>query len=383
MPETKKFETNPPLIQPNGHAETYLDLSSNIFEAIRNHTKHILNTCAEKAINNANGFGIKSYLDKIPQSASDAEVIANPERIAKLYELTSEVLRCNIRLWSFTATDENVSRQAVLQNNLLDWCHRQKQEAPQTAARIITCCVDEIYDFPINKMKYYGCEIEGRDILDSNNPGIPDVRPNFKIQRQGGGVFIMAYTNKRVCEKLAGQEQLLDRRIYLNPDLEAAPLVFERLLQIANREDISLQLKMLQRAPEITSAHWKRLKGIHETEVNLRGDGIVVFVNHQDADQFLKQALVIAECNAEIFKGRHTSRIPCRIVDGIAIGDEPRVPGYSLTSHRAKILDYAAGIVIQSGKQGVEAYDLFREATRIVAKGNGVNPHNIAFNNEN
>ena len=118
-------------------------------------------------------------------------------------------------------------------------------------------------------------------------------------------------------------------------------------------------------------------------EVNLRGDGIVVFVNHQDADQFLKQALVIAECNAEIFKGRHTSRIPCRIVDGIAIGDEPRVSGYSLTSHRAKILDHAAGIVIQSGKQGIEAYDLFREATRRVAEGNGVNPHNIAFNNEN
>ena len=164
MPETKKFETNPPLIQPNGHAETYLDISSNIFEAIRNHTKHISNTCAEKAIiKNTYGFGIKPYLDKIPQSALDAEVIANPERIAKLYELTSEVLRRNIRLWSFTATDENASpRQAVLQNNLLDWCHRQKQEAPQTAARIITCCVDEAYNkYPLDEMGYYGCEIEG------------------------------------------------------------------------------------------------------------------------------------------------------------------------------------------------------------------------------
>ena len=109
----------------------------------------------------------------------------------------------------------------------------------------------------------------------------------------------------------------------------------------------------------------------------------MVFVNHKDADKFLKQVLSIARCNAEIFKERHTSRIPHRIVDGIAIGDEPQASGHSLTSHRAKILNYAAAIVRQSGKQGAEAYDLFREATRKIAEANGVNPHNIAFNKEN
>ena len=381
MPETKKFETNPLSIPPNRDAETLLDVSSDIFEASRNNAKHISDTCAEIAI--AQRSSVKLYLDKIPRSGSDTDIIANPERIVGLYELTSEILRRNISLMIASYHDnQDVSvRRAALQNSLLDYCHRQKREAPQAAAQMIAWCTGETYYFPEKEAGYYGCEVEGRDILDSESSGIPDVRPNFKIQRQLGGVFIMAYTNKRVCEKLAGQEQLLDRRIYLNPDLEAAPLVFEKLLQVANKEDISLQIKMWQRAPEVASAHLKSLKGIPEE--HLRGDGIVVYVNHQDADKFLKQTLAIAGCNDGIFKGRHTSRIPCRIVDGIAIGDEPQVPGYSLTSHRAKILEDAATIVRQSGKQGVEAYDLFRAATRRISEENGVNPRNIAFNQEN
>ena len=381
MPETKKFETNPLSIQLNGDAETRLDVSFDIFEATRNIPQHVSDTCAEWAI--AARLPVKNYLDKVPQTGSDAEIIANPERIVGLYELTSEVLRRNIRLMiALYHGDQDLSvRHATLQNSLLDYCLRQKQEVPSAVARIIAWCAGEKCQFPVNEMGYYGCEVESQDILDADSQGIPDVRPNFRIQRQYGGCFIMAYTNKRVCEKLARQDQLLDRRIYLNPDLEAAPLVFERLLQIANEEGISLQMKMLQRAPEVASAHLKRLKG--RPEANLRGDGIVVFVNHQDADQFLKQALAIAECNAEIFKGRHISHIPHRIVDGIAIGDEPQVPGYSLTSHRAKILDSAATIVRRSGKQGVEAYDLFREATRRVSEANDVNPRNIAFNKEN
>jgi hypothetical protein len=86
------------------------------------------------------------------------------------------------------------------------------------------------------------------DVLDADGKGVPDVRANFKIQRQFGGVFVMAYSDSRVRQKMRGEEAELDKRIYLNPDMEAALEIFEQLLQTANAKGISLQLKIFQRA---------------------------------------------------------------------------------------------------------------------------------------
>jgi hypothetical protein len=115
----------------------------------------------------------------------------------------------------------------------------------------------------------------------------------------------MAYSDGRVQEKMAGTSTILDKRIYLNPDMEATPRLFEQLLQAANQAGISIQLKMVQRATEALNAHLKAAKG---DEVGLRGDGIVVYTDGEHADDTLAMVLALAQDNSDAFRGRPHSR---------------------------------------------------------------------------
>jgi hypothetical protein len=253
------------------------------------------------------------------------------------------------------------------------------EESPQAAEEIVGWCKGDTSKFPVSALEYHGFKIDGADVLDAEGKGAADVRPNFKIQRQLGGEFVMAYTDSRVHEKMAGTDEVLDTRIYLNPDMEATPKLFEQLLQAANESGVSMQLKMFQRAPEAADAHKSKTKGSEAG--GLRGDGIVVYVDGKNADKVLGMAIALAKDNPDAFKGRNTSRIPQKVAEGIAVGDEPiQMPGTSLTSHREKVFRYAAEKTRESGKQGEEARNMFRDLMRRTAIANGVNPDNIAFN---
>ena len=387
MAEKKKNEQDTLSIESNEHVERNLDVPLNIFETAKSIPKHFSNAFIKQAIaGNLTVDGkklssIREYLDVAAKTEADIEIIADPKRIAGLYELTTAVIRRNLRLEMVLSrqTQALPIRQVILHNSILHYLSRQKQEIHKATAEIIAWCADQTQSFPTEELEYHGFNVEGKDILDSEGRGIPNVRPNFQIQRQFDGVFVMAYTNRRIREKLTGRRRSLDRRIYLNPDMEATPLIFEQLLRAANASGIALQLKMFQRASEAATAHSKIRR--NRTCGGLRGDGIVVYVAREDADSFLKQTLHIVWRNSEAFEGRHTSRIPYEIDNGIAIGDEPlQAPAYSLTSHRTKILENAANIVRKSGKQGEEACELFRRVTKEIAELNGVNPDNIAFN---
>lgn len=325
--------------------------------------------------------GIKGYLDNVESTAKDKEVIDDPERIAGLYLRTTEMLARNLKVAvtrSSNPEQTQAHREQVKQAKE-GFLAQLGEEAPQAADEIVDWCKGDTRKFPVNAVEYRGFKVDGADVLDAEGKGAADVRPNFKIQRQIGGVFVMAYTDTRVHEKMAGKDEVLDKRIYVNPDMEATPQLFEQLLQSANEAGISMQLKMFQRAPEAASAHKGKSMG-HEAG-GLRGDGIIIYVDGKNADDVLSMALALAKDNPDAFKGRSTSRIPQNVAEGIAIGDEPvQMKGTSLTSHREKIFSYGAEKTRESGKQGEEARILFRDLVRRTAMANGVNPDNIAFN---
>lgn len=324
---------------------------------------------------------IKEYLDMVEATPRDIEVIDNPERIAGLYAATTEMLARNltIRITRSTNPEKAQARIGEVKQAKEEFLTRLGEDAPKVATEIVGWCKGETRKFPVSAVEYRGFTIDGKDVLNAEGKGTPDVRPNFKIQRQFGGVFVMAYSDTRVHEKMSGQDEVLDKRIYLNPDMEATPLIFEQLLQSANETGISLQLKMFQRAPEAASTHMSKSKG--QEVGGLRGDGIVVYVDGEHADDVLGIALALAKDNPGAFKDRKTSRIPQNVAEGIAVGDEPvQMPGTSLTSHRVQILAYAAEKTRESGKQGEEARALYRDLVRRTAVANGVNPDNIAFN---
>ncbi|QQS65270.1 hypothetical protein IPO96_01820 [Candidatus Saccharibacteria bacterium] len=320
--------------------------------------------------------GIKSYLDDVKPTYRDKEVIGDSDRIAELYIKTTEMIARNLRVkvdqGKAGVTAEQIQRdgEATLQRlwgyrvNVPEGLKRHHISATNPQATNKDKFLD---DETISGLEYRG--------FDFNRPG---VRANFHIQRQNFTTFIMAYSDGRVQEKMAGTSTILDKRIYLNPDMEATPRLFEQLLQAANQAGIPIQLKMVQRATEALNAHLKAAKG---DEVGLRGDGIVVYTDGEHADDTLAMVLALAQDNSDAFRGRPHSRTPQNVAEGIGIADEPiQEPGISLTSHRTEVLKSVAGQVAASGKKGDEAHAMFRHLWQNTAVANGIDPNNLAFN---
>jgi len=325
--------------------------------------------------------GIKGYLDKVEATDKDNGIIANPEAVAGLYLSTTEMVARNLKILIGRNPDEakEAERRAVIKEAKDSFITGLHDEAISTADQIVDWCKGTTKHFPARAMEYRGLKIDGSDPLDSESNSDNDFRPNIKIQRQIGGVFIMGYSDTRVKEKLAKQDQELGKRIYLNPDPETAPQVFEQVLQAANEAGLSIQLKIFQRAPEFAQAHLTRSKG--QTMDGFRGDGIVIYSGESQADDVLGMVLALAKDKPEAFIGRQTSKVPQNVAEGIAVGDEPTgTKGYSLTSHRVEMFNYAAEYVRKSGKTGQEARELFRNLVVAAAKINHINPKNIAFN---
>jgi len=326
-------------------------------------------------------FFIKSYFDQVPMTPRDKEVMRDPERIAAMYRETSEMVLRNLRV--FRATNASPERAAEITSAKEAYLQGLARQIPAAEKQIVGWCADKKQQkYPLAATEYHGFNLNGSDILNAGAKSPGDVEPNFKIQRQLGGTFIMAYSDTRVAERRsAHRDEEPDRRIYLNPEIEATPRIFAQILQIANEKGVKVQLKMLQRATELATAHQSNKSGGREKN-DLRGDGIVLYVNHRYEDQVLRDVLAIVEQNAAVFRGRGVSRIPVKIADGVALGDEPAgVKGReSLTSHRSMLIERALAATRQSGLSGPARRDFFHQEFRKIARQHQVNPDNFAFN---
>ena len=321
-------------------------------------------------------MGIKGYLDKVEATQEDLKVIEDPESIATTYLFTTEMLARNLKVRC--SPNLSTHKRQEVKNAKSSFLAQLKDESRDAADRIVGWCNgEEGVEFPVAAVEYKGFEIEGKDILDAAQE-TDDVRTNFKIQEQATGTFIVAYSDERLKDKMTYQDEEPTNRVYLNPRILDAPVLFEQLLQAANQAGLSIQLKMYQRAAELGMQHVRVSRG--EEVGGLRGDGIVMYASEQDANAVLDLALSIAKDNSGSFVGRTTSRMPQRVADGIAVGDEPAQRGTSLTTHRERILSAAAKKARESGQQGEEARRIFRKWVDLISKANNVNPENLAFN---
>lgn len=349
-------------------------------------TRELSDTFIDKALQNKLKVGgqkvdIRGYFDKVKPTARDKEIVRDPEKIAGLYLDTTAMLARNLKIAVAKQGDsqktqelKNVASRA--KNMFLE---NLEAESAQAATEIVDWCDGKGRKYPAGAVEYRGLLVNGEDILDAGSRQQTGVRANIKIQRQFAGTFIMGYSDARVHEKLKGIDKVPGKRIYVNPDLEATPQIFERLLSEANNIGISLQLKMLQRVSEVAEAHRSEKAG--RGTVGLRGDGIVLYVHDKDADDVLGLVLALAKDDPSAFNGRKVSRIAQSVADGIGVGDQPtQTTGLSLTSHREQLLAYALERVHKSGRTGDEARELFRRSVKKAAIVNGVNPNNLAFN---
>lgn len=333
-------------------------------------------------------YFLKNYLDQVALTDSDKDKVANPDSIAKAYLSTTEVLMRNLRVVEVSNEDPATSgkNHVEVENSKQAFEAKLKQELTTAPVAIREWCEGKPIKYPLNAQNYQGFVVNGIDILDADKSGIPGVRPNFKVQRQISGTFLMAYSDKRVAEKFDGQAKDITKRIYLNPDSEEAPLIYEEILQAANKAGISMQLKIYQRAAEFASKHGKG--GSVDTTGGLRGDGIVVYASDESADALLSLVLAVARDHKESFNGRQTSRIPVSVAEGIAVGDEPiSAKSVSLTSHRTMLLEKAKELteskviaIEKATKTKPDRIKVFKAIYEKLCNSNGIDSSNIAFN---
>lgn len=378
---------DPSLIAGSTIASHELKIRFNTFEEAQTAEKKFSDPFIDNVINENlqvgnERVGVKGYLDKVEATENDNAIIADPEDIAGLYLRTTDMLARNLKILTVRNPDpiKDADRKAVIKNAKDEFINKLHDESGQVADAVVDWCSDYRKNrFPVDAMEYKGLIIDGMDPLNAEGKSSDDFRSNFKIQRQLGGTFIMGYSDQRVIEKIYKQDQELGKRIYLNPDALAVPAIFEQVLVAANQAGLSIQLKMLQRAPEFAEAHVKRSKG--QIMDGFRGDGIVIYADEAQANDVLAMVLSIARDKPEAFRGRKTSKVPQNVTEGVAVGDEPtQMKGKSLTSHREMIVSYAAEYVRQSGKTGDAARDLFRRCLTATAKVNKIEPKNLAFN---
>ena len=316
---------------------------------------------------------------------ADKDFIAQPDRIVKLQDLYDHLVIKNFNVYF----DQNVppERRNEVMGSFNTYFRDRRQSAKSGKASVgnrISQYLqgDRNSDFPFDEIEYRGCSINGKDALSINTPTNKEFRANIKIQRYVAGSFIMAYSNEMVKQKMDNKEQDLDRLIYLNPNFESAPAVFEEVLRFANKNGISLQLKTFNRIGELSQLNLKLSKN-QDKDVSARGDGIVVYVNKESANTVLDKVLNISQKNNLAFEGRKVARIAHQLGEGVGIGDRSANWNEdSLTSNRSKLLNRALDTARKRLKDPDQ--DRFREALKAAiqfeAICEGANPDNLAFN---
>ena len=264
-------------------------------------------------------------------------------------------------------------RQQQIVDRLTGYFQKQTTDIEKTKQKIIDWCKSASDHFPTNQVEYKNCQIDGQDILDEEQD-IVGIRPNFRIQRcLLGGSFIVGYSNEQIVQEKSGKSQILDKMFYLNPSLEMAPIVAEEILQIANQEKLPLKMKVWQRTAEL--AEMNRNKKVK----NIKADGINIYINGEHVEALFEKILSVQEKHNLAFKGRVTAKLGHKLADGVAFAERPTwVVGGALTPHRVRLLERARGLSYQYSQKPNKV--LIKKAVEFVAQSQGVNPDNLALN---
>jgi hypothetical protein len=230
------------------------------------------------------------------------------------------------------------------------------------------------------------------DISSIEEPKPHQVRPNIRVQGQGGmnhsiflhwetDAMVAANTNYQMTETgftpQKTEDAEISRRIYLNPESKDNARIFETIMTELNKRGLAAHGKVHDRSLELFS---------HKDTVKVRTDAIVIAVGERDAQAVLDVVLEIWEREKDSFAGRDTPIVPLRIGDGIALASEPP-SGKSLHGEFESLFGNALRVArgqLGGGSPTSEplpdnAIPVFREAFAKLAREAGMNPDNPAF----
>ncbi len=330
---------------------------------------------------------VKSHLDQVLPDDEENRTAHSPQALAQLHTNAAQMITENLKVMVVDASEKQKDYVRFQKTQYTDRLQKNSEEWKETLEKL--AAGERPKGFYTRAGEFHGFMIKTQDgssvdIAQFGGKKFSNVRSNIGIQPESVEQFIHWETDAATKAKVSGQPVNLDRRIYLNPKTSELVHTFSTLMQSFNEAGILVQGKMLDRSYELANH-------IDSSERRpIRADAIVLAVGEADADNALNMVLSMYRENPSIFADRPTPKIPLKIAPGIAVGDEPREEGVSLTSHHAGIIEKVSSLTRQrlgiNGENKVThnhedgALHTFQQTFTEVARENGVNPYNLAFN---
>ena len=339
-------------------------------------------------------FSMKVYLDQVAPDETERELRRQPEALGKMHAETAQMIADNLHFTASAALTD--AEKGYLKQQGKAYKERLKRDCEAWTELIRNKhstghpSGDEYANQFARTGTYWGLQVQTKrgkvELTDFERGKVDNLRPNIRVQRQSaGGQFVMWETSAYGTAKLGQKKMGPQKRIYLNPKTGEHVRVFTRLMRSLDAAGITAAGKVLDRSAELAV----QMSGPPEETV--RADAIVLYVDEAGAEQAFQLVHQLYNDEPETFADRPTPKIPVKLAPGIAVGDEPQGEGESLTSHRAKVIMEAISKTRE--RLGIEwhrrvpaekeqaAIDLFRnQVWPEVAKRNGVDPENLAFN---
>jgi len=332
---------------------------------------------------------LKSYLDQVRTDESDNAYIDSPDQVIGFRNELTDFVSSHLTV---KTSNKLLSPQQkdVITGKVEDFKDKLEADKVEVAEYITGTYEGKQQPIPRGALGYNGLTVITKNgTVDLLKDKVPGVRANITMQREASGSFVHYASEPYLDKRSSGVKPELGKRIYLNPKIESSIGIFTDIVEAAEAAGITMKGKVFDRTLEAVAR-----RADNPDKRTARGDGIVLYAG-EDADALLGLVEAIYKDSPGAFEGRKTSRIPLRIAEGIAVGDEPiktssDEEAESLTSSRAGAIQVASGeakrmLGLQASEeirpgQEAQAVAAFRTAFKQVATQAGIDPDNLAFN---
>lgn len=391
-PECQKVKCDDIILPKNELSQVFPEILATSFAEARARTKKISPNVVLGLLNgdlvgvDGKVYFFKNYLDLVMPDDLERHARQTPEVLGQMHKEAMQMIIDNLSVGVTGLTEQEKTHITQRKAEYIDRLKQDSDTWVELVKQIATS--KQISDNFTSTAEYRGFIITTNsgemDISEFTGNKMPNVRPNIRMQREITELFIHWETDKFNTSKLEGQEVKLSKRIYLNPKTINAVQIFTKLMHSLNEAGIFAQGKVLDRSYELAG------QMLASSAKPIRADAIVLVVDESEADRVLEMTLSLYTENPDVFTGRPTPKIPTRIAEGIAVGDEPRAEGKSLTAHRAEVIQEA--IMETKANLGLESWekipkdevkaamDTFQAVFLEVTKKHKVDQNNLAFN---
>lgn len=334
-------------------------------------------------------FFLKTYMDHVAPDESDKAFMRDPQAMSVYHDEVASFIAGNLKIWAPQADAASRDVLSTVRQQYVDSLEQGKTTFGNYIAAYASWAGNKQEPqptFPTRAARYMGLGVRTADgkTIDLLSDAPVDIRPTIYLQQEVVGLF-MHYTSMPYRNEAArGHMDQMTKRIYLNPRIRDSVAIFQEIVTLCEGNGIRMKGKILDRSLESLSVLVSP-----EKHRSIRGDSIVLYAGEQ-ADKLLAIAEDVYKRHYEAFKDRSIAKIPVRVADGVAVGEEPGIRGESLTSHRVDfLLDVQHKTKEAMGLKSyekipparrLEAVRIYRQTFESLAPQRNISAHNLAFN---